>query len=55
MVAKCLDRKNWELKSNDNAKQAVGLCYKNNNFARASRFISVNFLAVTAQLRSETS
>ena len=32
---------------NENGKKAIGLDWKNNNFARASRFL-VDFFAVTA-------
>ena len=39
---------------NENGKKAIGLDWQNNHFARAARFI-VNFFAVNAQLRRETS
>ena len=38
---------------NENVKQAVGLDWQYNNFARASRFF-VHVFAVTARLRRES-
>ena len=60
MVAKCLDDNKRELKQRQWRRQrgwqkkAIGLEWQNNNFARASR-IFINFLAVVARLRHETS
>ena len=39
--------------SNENGKNAIGLDWLNNNFARASRFF-VHFLAFVARLRRES-
>ena len=39
---------------NENGKKPVGLDWKNNNFARVSRFL-VQFFTVAARLHRETS
>ena len=39
--------------NNENGKNAIGLDWPNNNFARASRFF-VHFLAFVARLRRES-
>ena len=59
MVAKFLDTTIWRLsiddsEGNENGKKAISLYQQNNNFAPASRFF-VQFLAVVARLRNETS
>ena len=37
----------------EKGKKAIGLDWQNNDFARASHFISVHFFAVAARLRRE--
>ena len=56
MVAKFLDDNNMEFlqRRRRTAKKKTGLDWQKINFARASRF-SVDFLAVVARLRHETS
>ena len=44
---------NHEGDGNENSKEAIGLDWQNNNFARASRFF-VHFFAVVARLQHET-
>ena len=46
--------RNDDGKSNENCKKALGFKKKNNNFARASRFL-VHFVDIVARLRRETS
>ena len=44
---------NHEGDGNENSKEAIGLDWQNNNFARASRFF-VHFFAVVARLQRES-
>ena len=44
---------NHEGDGNENSKEAIGLDWQNNNFARASRFF-VHFFAVIARLQRES-